>query len=33
MKYSIEFSLEAVNDINKFKKSGDKKILKKLTSY
>ncbi|RNI32200.1 Txe/YoeB family addiction module toxin [Hanamia caeni] len=30
MKYDIEFSLEAKQDIERLKKSGDKKLLKKL---
>ena len=30
MKYNIEFSFEAKQDIERLKKSGDKKLLKKL---
>ena len=30
MKYDIEFSIEAKEDIERLKKSGDKKLLKKL---
>lgn len=30
MKYNIEFSIEALKDIERLKKSGDKKLLKKL---
>ena len=30
MKYAIELSLDAENDIEKFKKSGDKKVLIKI---
>ena len=30
MRYDIEFSIEAKEDIERLKKSGDKKLLKKL---
>ena len=30
MSYTIELTIEAVKDIEKFKKSGDKGVLKKI---
>ena len=33
MSYIIELTIDAVKDIEKFKKSGDKKVLLKLTNY